>query len=390
MSGTLTGALVVFVGSFLFVAYTYIGYPIIVGLWSRWASHPWRRERITFPVSAIVCMHNEERVAAAKCRNLLSQTYAKGGFEIVAVSDGSTDRTTDEIRAVDSPRIHLLEYMPRQGKWKALNLAVAQSQGEILVFTDARQTLAPDAIERLVESFADPEVGAVSGEMQFAASSGEFGKALSRYWGYEKLVRRKEADIDSACGVTGCLWAMRKELFTPLPGNTILDDVFLPMEVVRRGYRVVFDPQAIVYDAPSESAEVEYHRKRRTLLGNYQLLFLCPWILGIGNRIWFQFVSHKVCRLLVPYFLMLILVSNFLLPGPLFRFLLYSQIAFYALGALHRQIPDRTILHKVAALANFFTVMNFSAISAFAFWLFGHRDIWTKPPDQGLTGNQSV
>lgn len=390
MSGTQTAALVVFVVSLLFVSWTYLGYPLVVSLWSRLASRPWRRERTTLPATVIVCMHDEERVAAAKCQNLISQSYAPGNLDIIIVSDGSTDRTSHEVRSVNNPQVRLLEYAPQQGKWKAINLGVTQSRGDILVFTDARQLLAPDAVERLLENFADPRVGAVSGEMLFGASRSEFGKTLDRYWSYEKLIRRKEAEIDSTCGVTGCLWAMRKELFTPLPENTILDDVFLPMEVVRQGYRVVFDPQAIVYDTPSESSDIEFHRKRRTLFGNYQLLRLSPWILGGRNRIRFQFVSHKVCRLLVPYFLLLILVSSILLPGPFFRCLMFLQIAFYALGGLHRLIPDGTILRKVAAVANFFTVVNFSATSAFAFWLLGYRDIWTRPAGRGLPRDNHV
>jgi len=380
---THAAALSAFAAGALLIGYTYIGYPLVLWVWSRLRARPVRRGEYQPRLSVIVAMHNEARVIAEKCRNLLALDYPEHLLEIVVVSDGSTDGSAERVRALRGSRLRLVEYAPRRGKAWALNCGVDKATGEILLFTDARQALPADAARRLAENFADPEVGAVSGELKFFTETSAFGGALSRYWSYEKWVRRTESEIDSVCGVTGCLWAMRRELYTEAPEGLILDDVFQPMEVVRRGRRVVFDARAVAFDQPSENPEIEYQRKRRTLLGNYQLLKLSPWILRGQNRIRFQFLSHKVCRLLVPVALLAVFVSSFLLEGIFFRGLFYAQLAFYVLGLLERWLPAGTALRKLAALSSFFTVVHVSALAGFARWLAGAQDVWSKPSSRG-------
>jgi cellulose synthase/poly-beta-1,6-N-acetylglucosamine synthase-like glycosyltransferase len=379
-----TAALIALVTAGLFFLYSYAGYPLLLWVWSRLRPRPVRRAEQFPRVSILVAVHNEVRAIAQKCENLLALDYPPDRMEIVLVSDGSGDRTVDIALAQRDPRVRVVSYEPRRGKAWALNCGASEARGEILVLTDARQTFPPDALKLLVQNFADVEIGAVSGEMRFGGEATEFGGALSRYWSYEKQLRRMESEIDSTCGVTGCIWALRRELFSPLPEGLILDDVYLPMEVVRRGYRVVFDSRAVAYDQPSPSAEIEYQRKRRTLLGNYQLLAVSPWILTPRNRIWFQFISHKVCRLLIPVALLLTLTATLILRGLVFRGLLAAQLAFYALGLFERFLPQGTLLRKVSALSSFFTLVHIGAVTGFVRWMLGREDVWTRPPGNEL------
>lgn len=378
-----TAVLVAFVAAAAFVAYTYAGYPLLLWMGAQVGLRPVHRGSILPEVSVILAIHNEEKLIAEKCRNLLAQEYPQNRLQIVVVSDGSTDGSVEQVRSLQDPRIRLVEYAPRRGKAWALNTGVAEATGGILVFVDVRQILTPDSIRRLVENFSDPEVGAVSGELQLLKEDSEFGQAMGTYWNYEKWIRRTESGIDSLCGVTGCLWAMRKHLFSPLPEGIILDDVYLPMEVVRQGYRVVFDSRAIAYDRPSKDSEDEYQRKRRTLLGNYQLLRASRWILTAEDRIRFQFVSHKVCRLLVPFSLLILLFSSLLLEGPIFRCLFFTQLGFYVLAICDRLIPTGTPLRKLSSLANFFLIAHLGAVSGLVLWLLGHKDVWTKAQNYG-------
>jgi poly-beta-1,6-N-acetyl-D-glucosamine synthase len=382
-------ALAAFLAAALFVGYTYAGYPLWLWAYTKFHCRPVRRGLALPEISVVLAVHNEGKTIVDKCRNLLAQDYPENRLHIVIVSDGSTDSTVEQIRLLEQPRILLLEYKPRRGKAWALNLGVAQARGEILAFVDARQTLAPNGIRCLVENLEDPEVGAVSGELQLVRGN-EFGSAVGAYWGYEKWIRRTESEIDSVCGATGCLWAMRKSLFRPLPEGIILDDVYLPMEVVRQGYRVVFDSRAMAYDRPSQNAELEYQRKRRTLLGNYQLLRAFPWILTGENRIRFQFVSHKVCRLLVPLCALVLLFSTFLLGGAFFRLLFLVQLGLYLLGIIDRWIPAGTPLRRISSLASFSLIANLGVVSGFLSWVLGNKDVWTKAQNYDPEPNKHV
>ncbi len=376
-------AFVAFVAAVTFVAYTHLGYPLLLWIGAKVKRRPTRRESILHKVSVILAVHNEEGLIVQKCRNLLAQDYPKDRLQVVIVSDGSTDGSIEQVRQVQHAQIRLVAYAPRRGKAWALNTGVLEATGELLVFVDARQLLASDAIRHLAENFADPQVGAVSGEMQLLSEGNEFGHAMDAYWNYEKWIRRTESEIDSVCGVTGCLWAMRKRLFSPMPEGILLDDLFLPMEIVRQGYRVIFDSRAIAYDWPSKDSQMEYQRKRRTLLGNYQLLKASPWLLTSENRIRFQFVSHKVCRLLVPFFLLVLLVSSLFSEGPAFRALFFTQLGFYLLAIFDRWIPSGTLLRKLSSLANYFLIAHLGALSGLVFWLLGRKDVWTKAQNYG-------
>ena len=276
------------------ILYSYAGYPLLLLLRAALQRRTDRDRRPFEPtVTMLIVAHNEESVIEAKLKNCLSLDYPKDRLEVLVASDGSSDRTEAIVAGFADRGVRLLSLPGPRGKPAALNRAVAEGHGEILVLCDARQTLAPDSIRELVQHFADPRVGAVSGELHLGEADGA-GRGVDLYWKYEKLIRRTESQIDSTVGVTGALYALRKELFRPLDPRIILDDVAIPMDVVQAGLRVLFEPGARVFDRASNASDTEYRRKLRTLAGNYQLVFLEPWLLDPRrNRLWWQFVSHK-------------------------------------------------------------------------------------------------
>jgi cellulose synthase/poly-beta-1,6-N-acetylglucosamine synthase-like glycosyltransferase len=199
------------------------------------------------------------------------------------------------------------------------------------------------------------------------------------YWKIEKQVRVLEAASGSVVGATGALYAVRRELLTSVPVGTILDDVYLPMHVVRGGRRVVFDARARAWDSPNLGAKREFSRKVRTLYGNYQLLQLSPWLLSRSNPLWFEFVSHKLLRLAVPFALGLLLISSFALHGTFYRTVMILQLVFYTLSALALgRVVKRGVLARVADASGTFVLLNGAALVALANFVTGRRAAWTR------------
>ena len=342
---------VVFWCSLAFVLYVYAGYPLLLRVWAAWvqrrrcADHR-RAEAAGQPhdlpgVTVVIAARNERHRLPDRIENLLASDYPRDRLQIVVASDGSTDGTAD-VLAPYLDRVDVLR-LPAAGKASALNAAVERARHPVLVFADARQRFAPDAIRRLVGHFANPRIGAVSGELMIDPGSSTIGEGLSTYWQYEKWLRRHEAAIGSTIGVTGAIYAMRRSLWRPLPPETILDDVLGPIRVVLEGYAVTFDGAARAFDAAPPDASQELRRKMRTLAGNFQLLAQEPRLLvPFLNPIWIQFMSHKVGRLLVPYALIAIFVSSLALAmqGWIYALALGGQVAFYGL-ALYGAALDR-------------------------------------------------
>lgn len=361
------------------IAYTYGGYVCWLRLRLLWRFHPVMRGAGTPSVSIAMVVRNEERVLAAKLQNLLALDYPP--CQIVVVSDGSTDRTEEILREYGrDPRLQVVLKQLSQGKASGLNDAMEQAQGEIVVFTDARQRIEPAAVRLLAENFADPEVGCVSGELMLGdATGGESSQGLGLYWRIEKQVRELEAASGSMVGATGAIYAVRRELLSRIPQGTILDDVYLPMEVVRQGKRAVFDGRARAWDSPNLGVEREFSRKVRTLSGNYQLLQLAPWLLSSRNPLLFEFVSHKLLRLVVPFALAALLLTSVDLTEPFYRATLILQLMFYILSVLaFSHIVKRGILARVADASGTFVLLNGAAIVALVNFVAGRRAAWTR------------
>jgi poly-beta-1,6-N-acetyl-D-glucosamine synthase len=371
---------VAFWGSTAVIIYTYLGYAGWLWLRSRWFPKPVKTAPYTPFVSIVMVVRNEAQVLDGKLRNLLALNYPSDWIEIVVASDGSTDGTNEILAGYSaSKKVRALLNSESRGKAAGINDAVEAASGEIIVFNDARQKIEPDAVRLLVENFADLSVGCASGELMLGdPDSGEAVQGMGLYWRIEKKIREWEAASGSVVGATGALYAVRRKLLVPVPRETILDDVYLPMHVVRQGSRVVFDPRARAWDLPTQGTGREFARKVRTLSGNYQLLQFAPWLLRRENPLCFQFVSHKLLRLLAPLALAISLVTSCFLPGPIYRVALGLQLAFYALSLLAITHLDRGPLGRLADPAFTFVVLNTAAVVAFANFVTGRKAVWIR------------
>jgi cellulose synthase/poly-beta-1,6-N-acetylglucosamine synthase-like glycosyltransferase len=360
--------------------YVYVGYPLVLLILGS-ISRPGMQRDSARPrprsVSVIVVARDEATRIERRVRelDLMLQRLPIPG-ELIVVSDGSSDGTVQ--LAQSSGRAIVIELRDNVGKAAAMSVASRKAGGEILVFADARQRWAPDALCRLVENFTDPSVGAVSGRLVIESSDGTVA-GVGLYWRYETWVRRLESRVWSLAGVTGAICAVRRELFRPIPRGTILDDVYWPLCVAMRGWRVVHDDSAQAFDVLPTRARAEFRRKVRTLSGNFQLIARVPRVLlPARNPVWLQFASHKLMRLLVPWLLAAMLALAWLLRDDGYRGLLWAQLAFYAIGAAGAmKFVGRRF--RVASAVCSFLMLNAAAWVAFWVWISGRASgAWNK------------
>jgi cellulose synthase/poly-beta-1,6-N-acetylglucosamine synthase-like glycosyltransferase len=372
--------------AFAVIFYAYAGYPLWLRVRAMWRRWPEQRGAIAPTVSIVMVVRNEATVLREKLRNLLALDYPSESCQLVVVSDGSTDDTEAILRdAAQDARVHVvLNQLPR-GKACGLNDGVSMAGGDVVVFTDARQRIEEKALRVLTENFADPQVGAVSGELMLGdPSRGESKRGMGLYWRLEKIVREMEAATGSAVGATGALYAVRRELVPDVPPETILDDVFIPMHVARQGYRIVFDKRARAWDSPDLGSEREFRRKVRTLTGNYQLLRLAPWLLQRENPLRFEFISHKLIRLWVPFAMVALFLGSLFASGEFFRVAFWVQVTGYGLSLLGWTGWNLGPLSRVTDAAYTLVVLNAAAVVAFARFVTGRRTEWAQPaPSMG-------
>lgn len=362
------------------IVYTYVGYPLWLWLRARWFTAPVFRSKCTPFVSIVMVVRNEEEVLRQKLANLLQLNYPAGNLDVVVVSDGSTDRTEAILSEFSTePRLRWAAKSEPRGKAAGLNDAIAAARGEIVIFTDARQQIEVDAVRLLVENFADPAVGCVSGELMLGdPAQGESEKGMGMYWRVEKKIREMESASGSVIGATGAFYAARRELLAAVPDQIILDDVYIPLSILRQRKRVLFDARARAWDVPDLGSGREFARKVRTLSGNYQLVQLAPWSLTAENPERFQFVSHKLMRLMSPFALAAILASSFFLPQPIYRVALITQLVLYGLSLTAVTSLALGPLTRVADAALTFVVLNTAALVAFANFVTGRKVAWTR------------
>lgn len=331
--------------SLAFLLYVHFGYPLVLWAWKRIAAKPVKKAFWEPAVSILVAAHNEKDTIEQKILNCLQLDYPKDKLQIILALDAPTDGTEAIAARYVSDTVRLVKLAQHQGKAVALNRAAAVSTGDVLVFADARQLFDREAIRELVANLRDPEVGSVSGELVLLDAEGrEACDSMGIYWRYEKWLRSSEAEVHSMMGATGAIYAIRAKYYHPMPADTILDDVMVPMNIVLCGKRAVFDGAARAYDHVSASPEIEYGRKVRTLMGHYQLVARMPALLSpLKNPVWMQFMSHKVARLMVPYFLLLLFVANLFALDGFYRWLFAAQAGWYLLsgvgGYLSRHVP---------------------------------------------------
>jgi len=296
-------------GSLLFI---WLGYPAIVGLLVRvLGPRPVERRRAHEPlpfVSVLLASRERADVIRARIANLVAGDFPPARLEVVVALDGDAACFANDLEGA-APRLRCVRAPAPGGKAIALNAAAAAASGEVLVFVDSFQRFAPDTIRRLTEPLADPTVGAVSGNLE-RGERRNWWEAITLYWRFERWLRECEAALHSAIGVTGAIYAMRSRDWHPLPAGLILDDLFVPMRLILNRRRIVFDARASAEDVRSIAPRAEFHRKVRTLTGNWQL---CAWLPAVlvpwRNPVWIAFLCHKVLRLLTPFLGAVLLTS---------------------------------------------------------------------------------
>lgn len=319
------------------LAYIYAGYPLLIWLLARFRGRPVKKGDVQASVSVLMAAHNEAEALPRKVEQLLELAETEPIREIWIGLDGCTDGTGARVREtrdhrlqtvdpspvsslqsvvsglqspVSSLKLHILEFEQRRGKAAVLNDLMGKAGQPVFVMMDARQRVEAGAISRLLENFADPKVGVVSGALVYESAAGAAQKGADSYWGYEKFIRDCESRFWAVPGATGALYAIRKELCEPIPENTLVDDVLIPMRAVLKGFRCLFEPSARVFDLPTARFDQEGLRKRRTLAGIWQIWRLEPKIYSFfANPIAFQWFSHKFLRLLTPFLVVLALFS---------------------------------------------------------------------------------
>ncbi|OGX26082.1 MAG: hypothetical protein A3D10_06645 [Omnitrophica WOR_2 bacterium RIFCSPHIGHO2_02_FULL_48_11] len=375
--------------SIFLVFYCYLGYPVALKLMALFLKRAVKRAEFYPKVSIILSLWNEADVIEAKIKNLLSLDYPAEHLEIWAGSDGSTDRTVEIIKQFSDPRVHLLEQRQRQGKAQTINALLKCVKSDIVIFTDARQPFAKNALKELVQNFSDPTVGCVSGELVFSPREGATARGISLYWKYEKFIRAEESKIHSMLGATGAIYAIRRELFTEIPEKVVLDDMFVPLKIIEKGFRAIFDEQAKAYDEVADQPREEYRRKARTLYGNYQIFFLLPQMFNpLRSPVALQLFSHKFLRVVAPILLgMVFLINIFLADQPIYAVTLILQMIFYLLAligglARHQKHGILKGILKICYIPYVFCLLNFSALAGLLRFMSDKQDAaWQKARD---------
>ncbi|MCU1222805.1 MAG: glycosyl transferase family 2 [Edaphobacter sp.] len=360
------------------ISYTYAGYPFIMFLLARLRPHPWRRGAVDSSVSVIMAVHNGAHLLHSQIDHLtsLDPVYVR---EVILISDGSTDGTAEILGEVNDVRVRTIILEEQGGKATALNHGIALASSEILLFVDIRPKVAPGALPELLSNFADPAVGCVAGELILNSEGHDAtASAVSGvYWKYEQWIRNCEAAWDSPVGVYGGFYAVRRALVTSFPPGIILDDMFQPLAIIRQGYRSVLDRTACVSDTWPGKVTGEFQRKVRTLAGNYQLISCAPWAFSLHNRVLFQLVSHKLLRLIVPYFFVLLLVSSSWLGATSKGWSVVAALQWIfwlaALLALRVRIPA---IHRFASAGSALLALNVAAVVGLYKFLFTVGPLW--------------
>lgn len=359
------------------IVFAYAGYPVLMAFLARRRTPPANPTIHEWPtVSVVVVIYNEARRIRQRLENLATSDYPADRLEFIVVSDGSTDDSAEEVSKLRDARILWIPLPTRGGKALGLNAGVTAASGEVIVFADARQTFAPKTVRDLVCALHRPGVDAVSGELEIAPSAEGIGQGIDAYWRLERFLRKCEAMVDSCIGCTGAVYAIRRANFTPLPADTILDDVVIPMQIAVRGSRIGFCPQAKAFDPQPLAPEVEARRKRRTLAGNYQMLFRYPdWLLPWHNRLWWQLIAHKYLRIFAPALLVAAFVSNlFLLAHPFYRLTAILQCTFYGLA-----LAGHFLKARIFSIPAGFVFLNVSVARAFLDYVRGKSTgAWSK------------
>ena len=378
------------------ILYTYFGYPLLIFFLAKLNNKLEKYPASQPPVTLLIAAYNEESVIESKIRNSLAIDYPKNLFQVLIVADGSTDKTCEIVKRYTNLGVNLLYQPERRGKMAAINRALPQARGEIIVFSDANNYYPQDTICSLIQPFGDPEVGAATGAKVIEQGDGSLGTSEGLYWKYESFIKKQESRLGSCTSVTGEVLAIRKNLYSPPPDHVINDDFYIAMQIVRSGYRLIYVPEAKSIERVSPSAEDEVTRRTRINAGRFQAIAMAKQILPLKRPIlvW-QILSHKFLRPLVPFGMIGAALFNllavlfppeskglFILSQPYSLIFLGLQILFYALAWMGRKYGNRGEQNKLLRLfylPTFLTNSNWAALLGFVRFLRGGQShLWER------------
>jgi glycosyltransferase involved in cell wall biosynthesis len=368
------------------VAWTYVGYPLLLLALARVRRRPLQTGALEPTVSVVISAYNEEKAIRRKLENTLALDYPAEKLEVIVASDCSTDRTHDIVGELEPRGVRLAVLPERAGKTAAQNLAASLARGEILIFTDATTEFNRDTVRGLVAAFADPRVGCVGAELEYVSEGGSaVGQGGGLYWRYEKRVKELEAQVSTLIGVSGCLYAVRASAYRPIDPDLISDFV-IAGDVYQRGFITVYGGGTVSSEKTHEETGKEFEMRVRVIVRTINALvrrarMLNPLRYGFFS---FQLWSHKVLRYLVPELLLGILLSGLYLAlsdlpaAPLYRGFVIAQLALYlcaAVGWVRQRLGLRLPLVHVPF---YFVVVNLAALWALVLYLRGERKVtWT-------------
>ena len=344
--------------------YVYVGYPLILALRAPFFKRQKASPGHTPFLSILVAAYNEQGNIRKKIDQTLGLDYPQNRFEIIVLSDGSTDRTDDVVESFRDERVRLLRIATRKGKTHAQNEGVKVAKGEVLIFSDATTTYHPQALRYLASNYADPKVGAVSGRYQYFDPEGKSPTGLGTiaFWNYENAIKMMQSRIRTITGCCGCIYSVRREVYTPLSPD-VISDLVQPLHVIRAGFRVVFEARALAYEETTQSTSEEFSMRVRVVTRGMRGLLSLSELLNPLKFSWiaFQLWSHKILRWFVPFLLISLLVSNFFLWGhPPYRLFLYAQVMFYFVSVVSLLIPIQH-LWKPLGVPLYFCTLNAAA-----------------------------
>ncbi|EPR71373.1 glycosyltransferase family 2 protein [Cyclobacterium qasimii] len=371
------------------VAYTFLGYGIVIGFLVKLKDLLSKKinqtEKEFLPdVTLVVPCYNEADIIKDKVLNSLGLEYPNEKLKIFFITDGSNDNFKEVLS--EFPQVKLLHDDRRAGKTAAENRAMKFVSSPIVVFTDANTVLNVKAIKNIVRHFSDEKVGCVSGEKRVlveeedsASSAGE-----GMYWKYESFLKKMDSKLYSAVGAAGELVAFRSDLYRDLPEDTILDDFMQSLLIASDGYRIVYEPEAYAMETGSDSTGEELKRKIRISAGGWQSMKRLFFKITPFNHpvLFFQYLSHRVLRwTITPFLLVLIFVVNFFLlsQGVIYQLLMFSQLFFYAAALLGYFLESRKIRIKILFVPFYFCMMNYAVVAGLLRFMKGsQKSTWEK------------
>ncbi len=373
--------------------YTYLGYPVLVGLLARLRPRPHRCAPIEPTVTLLIPAHNEAVVIAAKLDNALALDYPRDKLQIRVLSDGSSDGTDEIVLRYAGRGVELQRIDPRGGKPNAINHGVAAARGEILLLCDANTMFARNALRQLVRHFADPAVGAVTGDVRLRSRDAIHGEGEGLFFRLERHLQVSESALWTAIGVDGGMFALRRSLYVANRRDTLIDDFVIAMNVAKTGARVVYDPEALAEEDSALDPGQEMRRRMRTTAGGFQSLFEGRGRPRLGQPVlWFAYLSHKGLRWLGPLTLALLFAANLAVVAvaPVYAVLLGLQVLFYGLAAIGVR-RQQAALPRLLCVPYFFCLTNAASVVGFWRWWRQSQPVtWAQAERHAAAGPASV